>query len=120
MRKRYFFYISISLLIYLKPVFGHDQKNNRSIEFPDIPGSKTLVSDLHMHTVFSDGSVWPNIRVKEAQKDGLDVIAMTEHIEYQSWIDDIPHPDRNRSFEYSSSFAKNTDVLDSAEEACEP
>jgi len=112
MKKHYFLYILISLLIfYSRSLLGHDGGNDRSIDFPDIPGSKTLVSDLHMHTVFSDGSVWPNIRVKEAQKDGLDVIATTEHLEYQSWIDDIPHPDRNRSFEYASHFAKNTDVL---------
>ena len=45
-----------------------------------------------MHSVFSDGSVWPDIRVQEAIRDGLDVIATTEHIEYQPWKDDIPHP----------------------------
>ena len=45
-----------------------------------------------MHSVFSDGSVWPDIRVEEAKKDGLDVIAITEHLEYQPWKDDIPHP----------------------------
>ena len=64
-----------------------------------------------MHSVFSDGSVWPDIRVQEAIRDGLDVIATTEHIEYQPWKDDIPHPDRNRSYEYHSNFAKNSDVL---------
>ena len=42
-----------------------------------------------MHSVFSDGSVWPDIRVEEAKKDGLDVIAITEHLEYQPWKDDI-------------------------------
>ena len=44
------------------------------IEFPDVPGYLTLKCDLHMHTVFSDGSVWPNIRVQEALRDGLDAI----------------------------------------------
>ena len=91
--------------------FGHNNKNNRSIKFPDLPGYKTLICDLHMHTVFSDGSVWPNIRVMEAEKDGLDVIAMTEHIEYQSWISDIPHPDRNRSYELAKNFAINSNIL---------
>tara|TARA_B100001769_G_scaffold253099_1_gene227954 strand:- start:275 stop:496 length:222 start_codon:yes stop_codon:yes gene_type:complete len=42
----------------------------------------------------------------EAHKDGLDVIAITEHLEYQSWIDDIPHPDKNRSYELAKGFAK--------------
>ena len=57
---------------------------NRAIEFPNIPGYLTLKCDLHMHTVFSDGSVWPDIRVEEAVKDGLDAIATTEHFELQS------------------------------------
>ena len=72
--------------------FGHNGDRDRKIEFPNLPGLKTLVCDLHMHTVFSDGSVWPNIRVMEANKDGLDVIATTEHLEYQSWISDIHIP----------------------------
>ena len=43
---------------------------NRIIDFPDIPGYKTLKCDFHQHTVFSDGSVWPSIRVQEAIRDG--------------------------------------------------
>tara|TARA_Y100001968_G_scaffold82055_1_gene73093 strand:- start:693 stop:1799 length:1107 start_codon:yes stop_codon:yes gene_type:complete len=102
-----------SLLIIFFQCFllGHNGKTNRIIEFPNIPGFKTLVCDLHMHTVFSDGSVWPNIRVMEANKDGLDVIATTEHLEYLSWKSDIPHPDRNRSYELAKSFAVNSDLL---------
>ena len=86
-------------------------QQDRTIEFPNITGYKTLVCDLHMHTVFSDGSVWPNIRVQEAKRDGVHVIATTEHLEYQPWSKDLPHPDRNRSFELASNFAKNTDVM---------
>ena len=102
---------SIIILLHITFIMAHGGNNNRAIEFPDLPGYKTLVCDLHMHTVFSDGSVWPNIRVMEAQKDGLDVIATTEHIEYQSWIKDIPHPDRNRSFELATGFAKNSELM---------
>ena len=97
-------------IICIDLLFGHVD-NNRAIEFPDLPGFKTLVCDLHMHTVFSDGSVWPDIRVMEANKDGLDVIATTEHLEYQPYIDDIPHPDRNRSYELAKGFAKNSKLL---------
>ena len=92
-------------------VLGHGGNNSRKIEFPDLPGFKTLVCDLHMHTVFSDGSVWPNIRVMEANKDGLDVIATTEHLEYLSWVNDIPQPDRNRSYELAKGFAGNSGLL---------
>jgi len=49
---------------------------------PDIPGYKTLKCDLHMHTVFSDGEVWPTVRVTEAFRDGLDVISITDHAMY--------------------------------------
>ena len=64
-----------------------------------------------MHTVFSDGSVWPNIRVQEAQKDGVDFISTTEHLEYQPWKDDIPHPNRNRAYQVAKEYASNTDVI---------
>ncbi|MBE76446.1 MAG: PHP domain-containing protein [Candidatus Marinimicrobia bacterium] len=105
----------INITIYLFVLIGilksHDSVSSRKINFPDIKGYKTLVCDLHMHSVFSDGSVWPDIRIEEAKKDGLDVIATTEHIEYQPWKADIPNPDRNRSFEYHKYFAKGTDIL---------
>lgn len=51
------------------------------ILIPDIPGYKTLKCDFHIHTVFSDGVVWPTTRVDEAWEDGLDAIAITDHIE---------------------------------------
>ena len=51
-------------------------------QIPDIPGYHTLKSDFHMHTVFSDGVVWPHIRVDEAIAEGLDVISITDHVEY--------------------------------------
>ena len=73
--------------------------------FPDIPGYQSLLCDLHTHSVFSDGSVWPDIRVREALKDGLDVLSLTEHLEYQPHADDIPHPDRNRSYELAREMA---------------
>jgi len=87
------------------------QENSRAIEFPDIPGYKTLKCDLHMHTVFSDGSVWPNIRVQEALRDGLDAISITDHLEYQPKIEDLPHPDRNSSYQLASEAAKNTGLI---------
>lgn len=89
----------------------HQPRSERAIEFPDVPGYKTLVVDLHTHTVFSDGHVWPTIRVKEALRDGLDAYAVTEHLEYQPHITDIPHTDRNRSFEESSRAAAGHDLM---------
>ncbi len=77
----------------------HSHTGAQPLTYPDIDGYKTLKADLHIHTVFSDGNVWPTIRVEEAIRENLDAISLTEHLEYQPHIEDIPHPDRNRSFE---------------------
>ncbi len=53
----------------------------KEILIPDIPGYITLKCDFHMHTVYSDGNVWPTVRVDEAWEDGLDAISVTDHIE---------------------------------------
>lgn len=53
------------------------------IRIPGFDGYQTLKCDFHIHTVFSDGSVWPDVRVNEAWSEGLDAIAITDHIEYR-------------------------------------
>lgn len=85
--------------------------HDRAIHFPNLPEWETLIVDLHQHTVFSDGSVWPNIRVQEALLDSVDAISLTEHLEYQPHAADLPHPDRNRSYELASQYAKPYDLL---------
>jgi 3',5'-nucleoside bisphosphate phosphatase len=106
------------LLVLFLPVFSicsfsqeHSHVMGRQLKFPDIPGYKTLKCDLHQHTVFSDGSVWPDIRVQEALLDGLDAISLTEHLEYQPHKDDIPHPDRNRSYDIAIKEATGHDLV---------
>lgn len=84
---------------------------DRIINFPNTEKYKVIVADLHTHSVFSDGAVWPNVRVEEAVRDGIDLLAITEHLEYQPHIDDIPHPDRNRSFDIAEDIAKNKDLI---------
>lgn len=83
----------------------------RAIDFPDTADHLTLVFDPHTHTVFSDGHVWPTIRVAEAQRDGLDAYAVTEHLEYQPHRVDVPHPDRNRAFEIAVEAASGSDLI---------
>jgi len=81
-------------------------------------GLQWVSTDLHIHTVFSDGAVWPSIRVEEARREGLDLIAMTEHLEYQPHAEDIPHPDRNRSFVIASEMlqeGENLQVINGSE-----
>lgn len=103
--------IGLGLLFQVQAQSTHSHSLGRQIQFPDIPGYITLKCDFHMHTVFSDGSVWPNIRVQEALKDGLDAIALTEHLEYQPHKQDIPHPDRNRSHQVAMESAKEEDLI---------
>lgn len=53
------------------------------INIPDVNGYRVLKADLHSHTVYSDAQVCPNYRVREAWRDGLDILAITDHIEYR-------------------------------------
>lgn len=85
--------------------------DDRKIDFPDTSQYKTLVLDPHTHSVFSDGHVWPRIRIGEAIRDGLDAIAITEHLEWQPHRDDIPHPDRNRSYDEAAGAVGDNELL---------
>ena len=81
-----------------------EKKYERKLFFPDLDNYKTLLTDFHQHTVFSDGLVWPTIRVEEAVKDGLDAISLTDHLEYQPFSKDVPNPDRNRVYIVAKDF----------------
>lgn len=83
----------------------------RTISFPDTADHHTVIVDLHTHSVFSDGHVWPNVRVAEAQRDGLDGIAITEHLEWQPHRAHLPHPDRNAAFREAADAAGDSDLL---------
>lgn len=72
------------------PGLSAQVNSRKEIRIPDIPGYLTLKCDLHSHTVFSDGNVWPTVRADEAWREGLDAIAVTEHIEYHPHEGDIP------------------------------
>ncbi|MBN1490014.1 MAG: histidinol-phosphatase [Phycisphaerae bacterium] len=82
----------------------------REILFPDVPGYTTLKCDLHIHTVFSDGAVWPTIRVDEAWREGLDAIAITDHIQYRPFKDNVKS-DHNRAFELAEPLARQHNIL---------
>lgn len=93
MWKRFQFYLllfisSCSLTLAEKSVVDKGETlrrphNRQIVRVPDIPGYVTLKCDFHIHTVFSDGIVWPTVRVTEAWEEGLDAIAITDHIENQ-------------------------------------
>lgn len=99
------------ILIFLLSALSFAQIRVRTdVNFPDIPGYKTLKCDFHMHTVFSDGNVWPSIRPEEAWRQGLDAIAITDHIEYQPHKEDIP-PNFNRAAEIAIERGNLLDIL---------
>ena len=82
---------------------------------PDIPGFQTLHCDFHIHTVFSDGKVWPDVRVMEAERENLDCIAITDHFKYKLEQVRKKHPeiqgDRNRAYEIASAAAQESEVV---------
>lgn len=65
----------------------HNQQSRqrREIILPEVNGYTVFKADLHTHSIFSDGSVTPEFRVEEAWLEGLDVLAITEHLEYRPY-----------------------------------
>ena len=107
--------LAIVGLLNLNALFSqnHSHLGAQPFVFPNIEGYVTLKTDLHMHSVFSDGEVWPTIRVSEALRENLDAISLTEHLEYQPHKEDIPHPDRNRAYHLALEEAKDHDLIKS-------
>ena len=85
-------------------------KKRQNIQIPDVNGYQVLKCDFHMHTVFSDGHVWPTVRVQEAWQEGLDVIAITDHIEYTPHSSDVK-VDHNRSHELVKNAALENNIV---------
>ncbi len=85
-------------------------QSRKIINIPEIPGYQTLKCDFHMHTVFSDGTVWPTVRVQEAWEEGLDAISITDHIEYLPHSKDIVS-DHDRSYEIAKPISEKMGII---------
>ena len=107
-------FVICTLLLVLFSLSGisnaEDRNVRREINIPDILEYTTLKCDFHMHTVFSDGLVWPTIRVEEAWREGLDVISITDHIEYLPFRSDVA-PNHNRPYEIAKSTAEALGIV---------
>lgn len=92
--------------------FPHMQKitARKEIKIPNIRGYQTLKCDFHIHTIFSDGDVWPTVRLQEAWKEGLDAIAITDHIEKQPSKKYVGG-DHNASYEIAQEEANEKNIL---------
>ena len=85
--------ILLSLLIAVTPLFAQKNPDLRYLAkrpvlraemiLPQVKGYNIYKADLHIHTVYSDGSISAKGRVTEAYYDGLDIISITDHIEYR-------------------------------------
>lgn len=103
----------ISAQVLLAPLLQAHEPVTRArmpVRLPDIPGFHTLKCDFHIHTVFSDGLVWPSVRSEEAWRQGLDAIAITDHIEYQPHKADVS-TNHNRSYEIARGHGDELEVL---------
>jgi len=97
-------------LFVLINVFSLSAQTRKEINIPNIPGYQTLKCDFQIHSIFSDGEVWPTVRVQEAWLEGLDVIAITDPIEYHPHNQDI-RGDNNRSYEIAKPLAEQTGII---------
>ena len=59
----------------------NNQVPRTEIILPSINGLNAYKGDFHVHTIYSDGDVTPRQRMREAWFDGLDIIAITDHLE---------------------------------------
>lgn len=98
---------NLNKIIY--PNYAESTRNE--IRIPSaIKGTIALKADLHTHTFFSDGSVSPEMRVNEAWKTGLDILAITDHIEYRPNSPFI-QGDCNSSYERAKKEAENKGII---------
>ena len=71
------------------------KENVRRTEFilPKVNGYTIYKADLHTHSNHSDGGLTPGNIVREAYFDGMDIVALTDHIEYrpqeQVWLNTL-------------------------------
>ncbi len=85
-------------------------QNRLEIQIPDVAGYKVVKCDFHIHTVFSDGLVWPTWRVTEAWEDGLDAISITDHIEYRPFKEYF-NSNLNTSYEVAKGEADRLGLI---------
>lgn len=92
--KNFKFLVAIIAMLLVAP-FAEAQKKNdvtksvytgkhrQEIILPKVAGYNLYKADLHTHTIYSDGAVTPAWRIREAWFDGLDIISITDHMEYR-------------------------------------
>ena len=73
-------------------------KARNEIVIPQVNGYNVYKADFHTHSIYSDAQTTPEWRVTEAWYDGLDILAITEHLEYR--------PNEPKMLEFLREYAK--------------
>ena len=97
------------VLLYATLAFAPGQTRD-PLPVPNAGPYKTLKCDFHMHTVFSDGEVWPTTRITEAWRDGLDAVAITDHHIYRPHKADVSE-DIARPHEIALPLARQLGII---------
>ena len=94
-------------------ILHHNERRERfrkEIILPQVNGYNVYKADLHTHTIHSDADVIPSFRVYEAWYDGLDIIAITDHLEYRSFEEKlVKYLDKYVSDEYKGAVNHRID-----------
>ncbi|MBR1963057.1 MAG: histidinol-phosphatase [Alistipes sp.] len=87
--------ILLTLLVAVAPLYAQKNPDVRYLPkrpihraemiLPQVKGYNIYKADFHVHTIYSDGDVSAKGRVTEAYYDGLDIISITDHIEYRPY-----------------------------------
>jgi len=111
--KKYFLIIYLIIFFTTCATYNSVHPSRTSVnalKLPNLDGYITLKCDFHLHTVFSDGIVWPTVRVEEAYYDELDAIAITDHIEHRIYPK-YSSTSHNRSYEEALKSNRANDVI---------
>src|SRR5512136_144389 len=100
----------VIIILFLVTITFTGFGQRKIVNLPDLPGYVTMKCDFHMHTAFSDGNVWPTVRVGEAWRDGLDAIAITDHLEYSPHKDYIT-VDHNAGWKIAENTARDFNII---------
>ena len=107
--KRYLFLLLFSCLCGHSIVWAQNK-----IVIPDTDKHVVLTGDMHIHTIFSDGNVWPTTRVEEAYAEGVEVICITDHLDHRhkKLVNNGDfNGDRNYSYDVAAKLGEKLGVI---------
>ena len=88
--------------------------SQNKIVIPDTDKYLVLTGDMHIHTIFSDGNVWPATRVEEAYAEGVEVLCITDHLDHRhkKLVNNGDfNCDRNYSYDVAAKYGEDLGVI---------